>query len=241
MSPPVGNTSTPPVHWLSRLRAGWFGGVLLMGGAAWIVTLAPAALPAGIYHILGLFLALLSSLFAFFLMRQIGSEAQYLPQTMNSLLGKIKTKAIGSLAIFMLVLVWWWSPLAPISIETIATEKIDEPPQVQPHIGDHVLSNWKKSGYFYPGKIIDVKEGKYRIFYEFSDEEWVEENDFISRNIPSESELQINTKVYVQIDRYQNKWAPAVIKDIKSNKYLVAYTDNNNSYHEWVPLQKLVR
>jgi hypothetical protein len=212
-----------------------------MGGAAWIVTLAPAALPAGIYHILGLFLALLSSLFAFFLMRQIGSEAQYLPQTMNSLLGKIKTKAIGSLAIFMLVLVWWWSPLAPISIETIATEKIDEPPQVQPHIGDHVLSNWKKSGYFYPGKIIDVKEGKYRIFYEFSDEEWVEENDFISRNIPSESELQINTKVYVQIDRYQNKWAPAVIKDIKSNKYLVAYTDNNNSYHEWVPLQKLVR
>jgi hypothetical protein len=241
MSPPVGNTSTPPVHWLSRLRAGWFCGVLLMGGAAWIVTLAPAALPAGIYHILGLFLALLSSLFAFFLMRQIGSEAQYLPQTMNSLLGKIKTKAIGSLAIFMLVLVWWWSPLAPISIETIATEKIDEPPQVQPHIGDHVLSNWKKGGYFYPGKIIDVKEGKYPIFDEFSDEEWVEENDFISRNIPSESELQINTKVYVQIDRYQNKWVPAVIKDIKSKKYLVAYTDNNNSYHEWVPLQKLVR
>jgi hypothetical protein len=104
-----------------------------------------------------------------------------------------------------------------------------------------VLSNWKGGGYFYPGKIIDVKEGKYLIFYEFSDEEWVEENNFISHNVPNESELHVNTKVYVQIDQNQNKWVPATIKDIKPNKYLVAYTHNNNSYHEWVSLQKIVR
>jgi hypothetical protein len=59
--------------------------------------------------------------------------------------------------------VWWWSPLAPIGIETKPIEKKDEPQQVRPHIGDQVLSNWKRGGYFYPGKIIDVKEGKYLI------------------------------------------------------------------------------
>lgn len=85
-----------------------------------------------------------------------------------------------------------------------------------------------------------MKEGKYLIFYEFSDEEWVEEDNFILGKVPNESELYVNTKVYVQIDQYQNKWAPAIIKDIRSNKYLVAYIHNNDSYHAWVPLQKIV-
>ena len=237
MSPATGNTSTPPAHRLRRLSASWLFGVLLVGGAVWIVTLAPAALPTGTYHILGLFLALLSSLFVFFLTSEIVSEAQ----SMKSPLGKVNTKAIGSLAIFILVLVWWWSPLAPIGIETKATEIIDKPHQVRPHIGDHVLSKWKGDGYFYPGKIIGMKEGKYVIDYDFDQQDLVEENDFILRNVLKQSELHQSTKVYVQIDQIQDRWVPAIIKRVKSNEYLVVITYNNNSDDVWVPLQKIAR
>jgi hypothetical protein len=104
-----------------------------------------------------------------------------------------------------------------------------------------VLSNWKNGGYFYPGKIIDVKEGKYEIHYDFSYQELVEEKDFVLRNVPKQSDLDVNMKVYVQIDQNPDRWVPAIIKEMESNNYLVTYTHNNNSYDKRVPLQKLVR
>jgi hypothetical protein len=163
----------------------------------------------------------------FFLAREMGSEAH----SMKSTLGKINAKAIGSLAIFILVLVWWWSPLAPIGID-----------QFRFRIGEHVLAKSKGDGFFYPGEIRDVKEGKYRIVYDSHANEWVEENDLIPRNVPNESELHENMKVYVQIDQIHNRWVPAIIKHAEPNKnYWVEFTDNDNSRYQRVPLQKIVR
>jgi hypothetical protein len=237
VSPAAVNTSAPPGYRLRRFGASWLCGGLLAGGAAWIVTLAPAALPAGTYHILGLFLALLSSLFVFFLTREMGSEVQ----SMKSPLGRINSKVIGSLAIFILVLVLWWSPLVPIAIEMKAMGKIAESHQFRSRIGERVLSKWKGDGYFYPGEITGVQEGKYQIFYDFHGQEWVEENDVLSYKVPNMSELGLNTKVYVQIDQIHNRWVPAIIKGMESNEYVVVFIYNNNSRYERVPLQKIVR
>jgi TIR domain len=119
MSPAFGITLTPTVHRLRRIRVSWLLGVLLVGGATWIATLAPKVVPAGPYSILGLSLALLASLFVFFLTHELGTKAH----SRKSSLRTISAQAIGSLAMFIVVLAWWWSPLAPISIETNTTEK----------------------------------------------------------------------------------------------------------------------
>lgn len=138
LSPEQHNRQPRAAHTPIRLRRATYHlsigailGILLLGGVGWIVLWAPAALPAGSYHILGLSLALLASLFVFCVTRSLGSEAQ--PR--KSPLGMIDAQAIGSLALFIVVLVWWWSPLTPIGIETKTIEKMDEHQQVRPHIG----------------------------------------------------------------------------------------------------------
>ena len=85
---------------------------------------------------LGLLLALLASLFVFFVTHELGTKAH----SRKSPLGMIDAQAIGSLALFIVVLVWWWSPLTLLGIETNTTEKAAPrpdpalPPAVKPGI-----------------------------------------------------------------------------------------------------------
>jgi hypothetical protein len=102
----------------SHSAASWVFGVLLLAFLVWVFVFAPDTLPEYKHRMLGVFLASLAGLFAFFLTGDIGLEIQ----SMQSRFGNLGVKATGGIGVFVLVLVWWWSPLAPISIEKKLSE-----------------------------------------------------------------------------------------------------------------------
>jgi hypothetical protein len=86
-----------------------FGGLLLFFLIA-VFILAPESLPEFKHKLLALFSALLSALFGFFLTGDITLKFEI---TKKSKLGKLAVKAAGGFALFVLVLWWWTTPLAP--------------------------------------------------------------------------------------------------------------------------------
>jgi len=115
----------------SRSSASWVFGLLLLIFLIWVFVFAPDTLPDYKQRMLGVFLALLGGLFAFFLTGDIGLEIQWI----QSRFGELGIKATGGVAVFVLVLVWWWSPLAPIGVEkkldTILKETLRQTALVQ--------------------------------------------------------------------------------------------------------------
>jgi hypothetical protein len=97
----------------NRSAASWVFGLLLLAFLVWVFVFAPDTLPEYKQRMLGVFLASLAGLFAFFLTGDIGLDIQ----SIRSRFGKLGMKATGGIGVFVLVLVWWWSPLAPIGIE----------------------------------------------------------------------------------------------------------------------------
>ena len=104
-----------------RSAASWVFGFLLLAFLIWVFVFAPDTLPAYKQRMLGLFLASLAGLFAFFLTGDIGLDIQ----SMQSRFGTLGVKATGGIGVFVLVLVWWWSPLSPIGVEKIE-KKVSE-------------------------------------------------------------------------------------------------------------------
>jgi hypothetical protein len=102
----------------SRSAASWVFGLLLLAFLVWVFVFAPDTLPEYKQRMLGVFLASLAGLFAFFLTGDIGLEIQ----SLQSRFGSLGVKATGGIGVFVLVLVWWWSPLAPIGIEKKLSE-----------------------------------------------------------------------------------------------------------------------
>src|SRR5438270_11026037 len=96
-----------------RSAASWVFGLLLLAFLVWVFVFAPETLPEYKQRMLGVFLAALAGLFAFFLTGDIGLDIQ----SKQSRFGKLAVKATGGAAAFVLVLVWWWSPFAPIGVE----------------------------------------------------------------------------------------------------------------------------
>jgi hypothetical protein len=121
--------------------------------------------------------------------------------------------------------------------KVIHTEKQNAHNKTKIQIGDTVLSMWKEQGELYPGTVRETKEGKYRIFYYFFEEEWVKAKYIYLTITPKESEINIDTKVFVQSNSCQNKWIPSTIKAIRDNKYYVTY---NNDTHEWVAIKRII-
>ncbi len=114
MARPVAKkTSKPSTESQNRSRATWVFGSLLLAFSVWVFVFAPDTLPEYKHRMLGIFLALLSGLFAFFLTGDMGLEIK----SLESRFGKVGVKATGGIAVFTLVLWWWSSPLAPIGVE----------------------------------------------------------------------------------------------------------------------------
>ena len=80
---------------------------------ACVFIFVPAKLPEFKQRMLAIFSALLSGLFAFFLPGTIGLEIEGI----ESRFGEINVEAAGGIAVFLLVLVWWLSPWAPVGKE----------------------------------------------------------------------------------------------------------------------------
>src|SRR5262245_1935626 len=96
-----------------RSAASWVFGLLLLAFLVWVFAFAPEALPEYKQRMLGVFLASLAGLFAFFLTGDVGLDIQ----SKQLRFGKLAVQATGGAAAFILVLVWWWSPFAPIGVE----------------------------------------------------------------------------------------------------------------------------
>jgi hypothetical protein len=96
-----------------RSAASWVFGLILVAFLVWVFAFAPETLPEYKQRMLGVFLAALAGLFAFFLTGDIGLELQ----SIQSRFGELAVKATGGVAVFVLVWVWWWSPFAPIGVK----------------------------------------------------------------------------------------------------------------------------
>jgi hypothetical protein len=106
----------------------WVFGSLLLLFLFAVFAFAPATLPKYKQRILALCAALLAGLFGWFLSGEIGLRLKAL----RSRFGDLAVRASGGLALFVLVLGWWLSPLTPVAsghsfAGAISTEPIIEP------------------------------------------------------------------------------------------------------------------
>jgi len=97
----------------SRSLGTWVFGFLLFVFFVCVFAFAPKELPEFKQRMLAVASALLAGLFAFFLTGDIGIVIK----PFKSQLGTFSVKAGGGVAVFVLVLWWWLSPWAPVSVE----------------------------------------------------------------------------------------------------------------------------
>lgn len=96
----------------------WFFGTFLFIFFVGVFVFAPDKLPDFKQRMLAISCALLSGLLGYFLTGDLGIEIR----SIKSRFGDVGVKATGGLALFVLVLGWWISPLAPIQTEEIGIE-----------------------------------------------------------------------------------------------------------------------
>lgn len=94
----------------SRLKGSWIFGSLLLIFFIYVFSFGPDMLPEYKARMLALISALIAGLFGFFLTGDVGIEIK----TLQSRFGTIGVKAAGGLALFVMTIVWWGSPLAPV-------------------------------------------------------------------------------------------------------------------------------
>ncbi|AHF05480.1 hypothetical protein MARPU_08505 [Marichromatium purpuratum 984] len=109
-------------------RGVWIFGSLLLLFLVAVFTFAPASLPEYKQRILALCAALLAGLLGWFLSGEIGLRLDALA----SRFGDLAVRASGGLALFVLVLGWWLSPLAPVASSQSSIENGYPPPLMQP-------------------------------------------------------------------------------------------------------------
>ncbi len=90
-----------------RLLATWIFGSLLFVFLIYVFVFSPDSLPEFKHRLVAFLSALLAALFGFFLTGEINLKI-----SKKSPFGQLAVKATGGLALFVLVLWWWSSPLA---------------------------------------------------------------------------------------------------------------------------------
>ncbi len=109
LSPP--GSSSGQHHAEHQSLGTWvFGGLLLLFLFG-VFAFAPTTLPDYKHRILAVLTALFAGLFGWFLSGEIGIRIGFL----KSSFGDVAIRATGSLALFVVVLVWWLGPLAPVT------------------------------------------------------------------------------------------------------------------------------
>ena len=94
-----------------RYFASWIFGTLLVVFFISVFILAPESLPEFKQRILAFFAATLAGLFGYFLTGTIGLTLS----GVRSQFGEVGVNATGGAALFVGVLIWWSSPLAPVT------------------------------------------------------------------------------------------------------------------------------
>jgi len=102
--------STNGTPTVSSSRSGsWIFGTLLLIFFICVFSFGPDTLPEYKTRMLALISALIAGLFGFFLTGDVGIEIKALQR-----FGTIAVKAAGGIALFVLTIVWWVSPFAPV-------------------------------------------------------------------------------------------------------------------------------
>ena len=112
-SPPTPSPNAVKTGILTQHRSlgTWVFGSLLFVFIVGVFILAPQTLPEFKHRLLAICAALLSGFFAYFLTGEISVEIKAL----KSRVGDLALRAAGGLAMFVVVLLWWLSPLAPVA------------------------------------------------------------------------------------------------------------------------------
>ncbi len=121
-----------------QIIATWLFGGLTFLFLICVFIFAPNELPPFKHKLLSLFSALLAGFFTFFLSGSLGlSGRPGLP-----FMGEIGLRATGGIAIFVFVLLWWNSELAPVKVQKkIAIVPVIDNEDI--HLGDNVYpNNW---------------------------------------------------------------------------------------------------
>jgi hypothetical protein len=108
---------------VSESLASWIFGSLLFVFFVGVFIFAPRNLDPNRQRMLAFASALLAGLFAFFLTGSLDLSGSILETS----LGKLGLRATGGLALFVLVLVWWFTPLAPVKVKA-RKDSADAPP-----------------------------------------------------------------------------------------------------------------
>jgi hypothetical protein len=127
---PTGEGQQPDKATKSRhIMAGvWVFGSLLLAFFVYVFVFAPDILPAYKQRMLGVSLALLAGLMGWFLAGSLlvhfGGDTNPASPPPAGRMPKIQS--VGGMALFVLVLVWWWSPWSPIDIEPTSPAPNDQ-------------------------------------------------------------------------------------------------------------------
>ena len=89
----------------------------------WVFLYAPNTLPTFKQRMLAIACALVAGLFAFLLTGSIGLDSK----SLKTPLGELALTATGGIGVFVLVLIWWLSPITPISTETVGPTPTPSP------------------------------------------------------------------------------------------------------------------
>lgn len=100
----------PPTTSQSRSLASWIFGSLLLIFFVYAYLFSPDTLPEYKQRMLAFACALIAGLFGFFLTGAIGLQIH----SAQTRFGTISIKATAGVALFVLMLIWWFSPLAPV-------------------------------------------------------------------------------------------------------------------------------
>lgn len=104
----------PPTEGQNRHRASWIFGSLLLIFFLYAYLFSPDTLPEYKQRMLAVACALIAGLFGYFLTGDIGLDIK----STRSRMGTIRIKATAGFAAFVLMLLWWFSPLAPVKPAT---------------------------------------------------------------------------------------------------------------------------
>lgn len=109
--------------------------------------------------------------------------------------------------------------------------------------GDRVLAKWKDKNCLYFGQVIEIKDGKYYIQYDFSGDSWLTKDQVFLHRQPSPDDLEPGTKVFVGLEAGR-RWAAARVKENRGGQFLVKLDDkyecNSSKSQHWATVEMLV-
>ena len=109
--------------------------------------------------------------------------------------------------------------------------------------GDRVLADWKNKGCLYLGEVLEIKDDKYYVHYDFSGDAWVQEDQVVLYKPPASGDLQAGRKVFVALES-GSKWAPGRVQENRNSQFLVRLDDNtpcrSPKKHHWATVEMLI-